>query len=341
MKCAKVQLQERVNPVVQQQNRRVDKPRRYCQKRMVNPERDEDDVMDTFCYKTPYSCCEKYKEMGESLSPNKEEDLYLTIQNLKFQGNTQERKRPRIYFKYKSMTDYKKHRMFVKQAIDNCSEFEDDKLSELSNNFFDDYLKYFLNTDRSRPSSSKSTVFIQDLSNKITQKPVQINKDKFKKSHANDIKKKTSTLKISKQRVKEELENNVDTDIMDNAKIAYNTSEKRKNLTISRIPSPETVQVIRVDVVRNCNTGSTTSNTEQNISTKNVNIVKVSNKNTRLSDMHFSDKYLLTKTVTGVSENLSCGSKVTLLCKTFKLADRVNFADRHNPIVRMLKNEKH
>lgn len=40
MKCIKLNLQERSKPKTNKPN--TDRPRRFCQKRMVNPEHDED-----------------------------------------------------------------------------------------------------------------------------------------------------------------------------------------------------------------------------------------------------------------------------------------------------------
>ncbi|XP_059059896.1 uncharacterized protein LOC131853098 [Achroia grisella] len=322
MKCAKLHLQERskVKPITIKVN---DKPRRYCQKRMVDPGHEEDprwtDVFERFhCHISGDGevDAERYGNI-----PNQTEDyIFLSVQNIKFQGDTQQRKRPRTSFKYKSLSDNRKHRMFVKQVVDDV-DVGDDVSSQLSSYYFDDYVKYITN-DRSRPSSSKSSLFLQRISNKYKEnKAIQVDAKISDKKIRKDCKEKQTSVKVTKSEVTEDPlpDNN-----MENAKISFHKSGKRKSLTISRVPSPETVQIIRVDVVCNYSNSSMLSDCydDNNKQTKldNVKIDKDSTHNFKSS--HFANKYLLTNTVKTLDENVSGGAKVTLLCKTFRLTDR-------------------
>ncbi|KAM3968394.1 uncharacterized protein ACR2FA_011536 [Aphomia sociella] len=318
MKCARLHLQERTKgkstvPTIN------DKPRRYCQKRMVDPEHEEDprwtDVLERFhcngALDREDTSCETNRVLNDDF-------LFLSVQNLKFQGDTQQRKRPRTSFKYKSLSDNRKHRMFIKQIV-NDIDIEDDKSSELTCYYFDDYVKYII-SDRSRPSSSKSSLFLQGISNKCKEnKGIQVD---TKQVSDKKRKEKNSNVKTVKHDAKIQ-DSLLDTN-MEDAKISFHKSGKRKSLTISRAPSPETVQVIRVDVVCNYSNGSILSDSHEDNKTQNkidnVKLDKVDN--VKLKNSHFANKYLLTNTVKTLDENVSGGAKVTLLCKTFKLTDR-------------------
>ncbi|RVE44069.1 hypothetical protein evm_011276 [Chilo suppressalis] len=334
MKCARVHLQERAKSQVKR-CLLPEKPRRYCQRRLVNPEHCEDprwsDALQRFHCNSLINT-EDYAKEGIDTSARNDNDLYLSVQNLKFQGDVLDLKRPRANFKYKSLNGNRKHRMFVKQVVDENYNYEEDRSSPLSN-YFDDYVKYILSTDRSRASSSgKSSIF--EINNKFTEKSKQV-ENKFGKdekiSPEIEAKRKSAPIKVVKYDA-DELHNNNATDknVIVDAKVAYHNSGKRKSLTISRVPSPETVQVIRVDVVCNYSSSSNISDC-QDKRQQSPDVTKLSDKEiTKLNfkGSHFADKYLLTKTIKSVDENLSCGSKVTLLCKTFKLSNRNKVAGK-------------
>lgn len=271
---------------------------------------------------------EDNNESSETIHDEIPEDLFLSVQNLKFQGETNVRKRPRTSFKYKSLSDNKKHRMFVKQVVDSI-DVDEDTSSLLTSYYFDDYVKYLLNNDRSRPSSGKSSLFLQSINNKnkenksIQVDPRQIDGKKSRKELKDKNIKNTTTKPQPKPEDSKQINKPTETN-MEDAKITYHKSGKRKSLTISRIPSPETVQVIRVDVVCNYNTNSILSDYYED--NKNTNTIDTSNlekmENIKLKSSRFANKYLLTNTVKTLDENVSGGAKVTLLCKTFKLSDR-------------------
>ncbi|KAG6465523.1 uncharacterized protein LOC115453905 [Manduca sexta] len=323
MRCSRLNLQQRSKQLTKQEKTiTVDKPRRYCQKRMVNPEHEEDprwtDVFERF------HCNDDVRLSGvlDNKHPNQDsEDLYLTVQTLKFQGDVELIRRPRTSFKYKTLTDNDKHRMFVKQVV---HEDEDaDRSSQLTCYYFDDYVKYLFNNDRSRPTSGKSTLFLRELSNKFEEnKAIQVesSNETNKKLRNAETKTKTFIKKIAK-------ESNVDNkNIVDmkDAKIMYRKAGKRKSLTISRAQSPETVQVIRVDVVCNYHGGSVLSDYEESKRSSDTHFDKSAGKidSINIKNSSFANKYLLTNTIKSLDENLSGGAKVTLLCKTFKLSDR-------------------
>lgn len=257
------------------------------------------------------------------------EDLVLTVQTLQFQGDVDQMKRPRTSFKYKTITDGNKHRMFVKEVVTETDFGDEDRSSQLTCYYFDDYVKYLCNSDRSRPASSKSSLFLKGISShykehKATQ--VDINQpEPFKIIQKIEPKIKTLNKSSPKQEFKDEVRPIPEQvqETIENTKIAYQKSGKRKSLTISRTQSPETVQVIRVDVVCNNATSSKLPNYEETKKADNsseISIPKVENIN--MKNNHFAHKYLLTNSIKTLDESLSGGSKVTLLCKTFKLSDR-------------------
>lgn len=215
--------------------------------------------------------------------------------------------------------------MFVKQAIPDEDELSDDgRSTQLTSYYFDDYVKY-LSNDKSRPTSGKSSIFLQSLDNKKENKATQV--DEFgegsKKPRHRIIESKVKSLlkKCAKQEIKDEIKRD-DTAIED-PKITYRKSGRRKSLTISRTQSPEIMQVIRVDVVCNHNRGSVMSDyedTKQLDNNESLNNYDVKSMDTKKS--HFANKYLLTNTVKTLDENLASGETVTLLCKTFKLSER-------------------
>ncbi|XP_049885474.1 uncharacterized protein LOC126380250 [Pectinophora gossypiella] len=325
MQCGRVQLQER-SKITNRYYRPLtpEKPRRYCQKRLVNPEHEEDprwiDVLDRF------HCNDSEGNSDGSHNNNHtpDEDLFLTVQNLKFQGNEQERKRPRTGFKYKTLSDGNKHRMFVKQQVKTIEIADDDRSSQLTC-YYDEYAKYLTNADRSRPSTGKSSTFLQGLSTTFKKnKAVQVD---FAKP-CDTRKPRNGERKAAPQDVetKEEvLENKTSSDEagMEDTKISFHKSGKRKSLTISRAQSPETVQVIRVDVVCNYSTSSTPSDDEKKQPTTDV-VEKLDKKveTVNLKNSHYANKYLLTNTIKTLDENIAGSAKVTLFCKTFRLSDR-------------------
>ncbi|KAH9630355.1 hypothetical protein HF086_004488 [Spodoptera exigua] len=338
MKCAKLHLQQRVKGKLKRDDISTpEKPRRYCQRKLVNPNHEEDprwiDIFDRFHVNTKN---EEYSDVVDSVrDPQENEDMVLTVQTLKFQGDVDQTTRPRTSFKYKKNTDVNKHRMFVKQPVsENDFSDDDDRSSQLTYYYFDEYLKYIYSTDRSRPASSISSTFLKgfnkdkQIQNKATQVETSLNDTK--KPRRVESKIKNNVKKYSKRQVTDEIKDVAET--IENTKITYQKSGKRKSLTISRAQSPETVQVIRVDVVCNYTNSATSdyedhkkidSPTERLESIKeNDNIIKKKYFSNKYSNP-FATKYLLTNTIKSLDENLSGGAKVTLLCKTFKLSDRL------------------
>lgn len=256
------------------------------------------------------------------------EDLFLSVQNLKFLGDDQQKKRSRTSFKFKTLMGHNKHRMFVKQIVEDQELSEDDCSSQLTCYYFDDYAKYIINTDRSRPSTGKSSIFFQGITTKSKEnKAVQVDAAKT------GVSKKTRILepKLNNSHKHQEIKVNQDEytsekDLnIEDTKIAFHKSGKRKSLTISRVPSPETVQVIRVDVVCNYSSSSTMSDYEDNKKqTQTDSDQTIDNKleSFNIRNNRYANKYLLTNTVKTLDENVSGGAKVTLLCKTFRLTDR-------------------
>ncbi|CAG9781781.1 unnamed protein product [Diatraea saccharalis] len=314
MKCARLHLQERGKTTAKQIFPR-EKPRRYCQRRFhCNPLTNIEES-DKECSGTP---------------SQDQENLYLTVQNLKFLGNVQDLKKTRTNFKYKSLNRDRSHRMFVKQVVEEDFNYEEDRSTPLVN-YFDDYVKYILSTDRSRASSSKSSIHEQN--HNFTEKSAQVD-TKTKVDGAECLIKKSEMkipdIKRGEGDIQNLKYNETDKNVIEDAKVAYYSTGKRKSLTISRVPSPETVQIIRVDVVCNYSTSSNISNSEEK-KQQPADITKLSDRDIaklNFKGSHFSDKYLLTNTIKGVDENLSCGSKVTLLCKTFKLSNRNKIAGK-------------
>lgn len=262
-------------------------------------------------------------------TPNKEttqedvDDLFLSVQNLKFLGDEQ-RQRSRTNFKYKTLKGHNKHRMFVKQIVEDQELPEDDRSSQLTCYYYDDYAKYITNTDRSRPSTGKSSIFLQGTTTKFREnKAVQVDTTKTMIS-----KKTILEQKLNNSHKPEEIQGEItcenDSNIED-TKISFHKSGKRKSLTITRVPSPETVQVIRVDVVCNYSTSSIMSDYDENKKQTQTDCDKlISNKleNFNIRNNHYANKYLLMNTIKTLDENVSGGAKVTLLCKTFRLTDR-------------------
>lgn len=258
-----------------------------------------------------------------------EEDLFLSVQNLKFSGDEQQRKRARTSFKYKTLSDGKKHRMFVKQVVQNNGIEDEDRSSQLTCYYFDDYAKYLISNDRSRPSSGKSSIFLQGLSTKFKENKaiqVDITKTGFtKKLRKNEPRLKNAVYDRERLTISDEIIHPSPETSIENAKIAFHKSGNRKILTISRAQSPETVQVIRVDVVCNYSNSSTLSDYEDTKKQSKIDDVKITDKSLEtinIKNSHYANKYLLTNTIKSLNENVSGGAKVTLLCKTFKLTDR-------------------
>ncbi|XP_063837755.1 uncharacterized protein LOC135086863 [Ostrinia nubilalis] len=345
MKCARLNLQERSHSVTRRPPA-PEKPQRYCQRRMVNPDHSEDprwaDIFDRYrCTQPQNFNGYMYAYEGDSARPYQDgQDLVLTVQNLKFQGEVQDKKRPRTSFKYKSLSENRRHRMFVKQVVDDIENFEEDRSSELTSYYFDDYVKYILSAERSRPSSSKSSIFLQDLSNKyrenksiqVDNKSVSDTKKPRKADPKNKIANKQTTFKTDDGNIDQETD--MDTKSTHDTKVAYHKSGKRKSLTISRAQSPETIQVIRVDVVCNYSSSSVLSDCEENKRETSTRLTEKDIEKIDFKKPHFADKYLLTNTIKSINENLSCGSKVTLLCKTFKLTDRSKAEKKHSKNVK-------
>ncbi|XP_047544404.1 uncharacterized protein LOC125076330 [Vanessa atalanta] len=333
MKCAKLHLQDR--STIKSNKTNNEKPRRFCQKRMVNPEHEEDprwtDVYERFYCNDHENCY--LNETNDSVGTHQgREDLFLTVQNLQFQGDVDQRRRSRTSFKYKTLTDSQKHRMFVKQVIDDSYQTDVARSSILSD-YAENYTKYFSNNDQSRPSSSKSSIILYSLNNKCKE-----NKSTQVDLRNGQVKKKTKFEKIKslkkrdlKSTINEELNQNQCDNNSADTKITYHRNGKRKSLTISRADSPATVQVIRVDVVCNYSCSSTISDYDESkkeLSTIDTEQDDKENQMVKSKRSYYPKKYVLTNTVKTLDENVS-GGKVTLLCKTFKLTDRAKmFLDR-------------
>ncbi|CAH0578261.1 unnamed protein product [Chrysodeixis includens] len=336
MKCARLHLQQRSKAKTKVESLSlIEKPRRYCQKRLINPEHEEDprwiDIFERFHCNLSHDHLTETLDSARAQQDN--EDMVLTVQTLKFQGDVEQTKRPRTSFKYKKATDGNKHRMFLKQTVTEHDLSDDDRSSQLTY-YFDDYVKYLYNNDRSRPTSSKSSIFLRGFSpdkpreNKAIQ--VEINTNETKNTRKPESKNKTITKKLPKRQIKDELRDVSDT--IENTKVTYQKSGKRKSLTISRNQSPETVQVIRVDVVCNNNSSSTSDYDDKKLESSSnrsdMNLENMTHNYFTNKYNHFANRYLLTNTIKSLDESLSGGAKVTLLCKTFKLSDRAGTADK-------------
>lgn len=219
--------------------------------------------------------------------------------------------------------------MFIKQTVSgNQLPYDDTSFSVDVDYYFDDYVNYIINkTEQSRPSTGRSSIYFQRKSNSIYKqkenKAVQVNSDDSILNSKNN----NSSKKLSKPNttvIKIDNGDYIKDSAMEDTKISYCNTGKRKSLTISRAQSPETVQVIRVDVVcNNSSAASVASASDEKYKTEN----KFSNKTNDNDDAkrnNFANKYLLTNTIKTLDENVGGGSKVTLLCKTFKLANRNN-----------------
>ncbi|XP_063634690.1 uncharacterized protein LOC134805302 [Cydia splendana] len=327
MNCAKLRLHERLKPRARPGRVAAsgpDRPRRFCQKRLVNPAHDEDprwtDLFDRFY-------CNPSTDAAESTVGNihtqPDEDLFLSVQNIKFDGDINETKRPKTCFKYKAIKDGQKHRMFVKQVVEEKEEYIEDSSSLLTCYYFDDYIKYILNPEQNAPSSDKSSTLYCAHNNIRQNKLLQ-----FKSKHETDVKKcnkinNNLQIKCIAKEMKESNEGLPDLTLED-AKVGYHKSGKRKCLTISRTQSPESVQVIRVDVV--CHPRAAPGDAPAPDSSKQTHLDNEgafhSKFITNIKANHFSNKYLLTNTTKTLDANVSGGAKVTLLCKTFRLSSR-------------------
>lgn len=244
--------------------------------------------------------------------------MFLTVQTIRFQGDVDQTKKARTSFKYKIPTDGAKHRMFVKQVVDN-EQSDEDRSSQLTCYYYDDYVKYLFSNDKSRPNSGKSSIFLQGLSNKRENKATQVDVEQTggdnKMSQKHDSKLKGFLKKNHKYETKDEMRC-VDSKA-DDTKITYCKSGNKKSLTISRTQSPETVHVIRVELVCNNSVSSALDYNDKKLNfDSDIDIESLKTKRS-----YFSDKYLLTSTIKKLDENLS-GAKVTLLCKTFRLTER-------------------
>lgn len=258
------------------------------------------------------------------------EDMFLSVQTLQFQGNQEERqarKPPRTCFKYKALTHENRHRMFVKEIVEDPDNPEEDCSSQQNSFYLDDYVKYIMTSDRSRPSTGKSSLYltedITDSRDKATQVESKRSNLKNKQMNKPKIQSKKSVKLEDKEPARVFNKDNA----MEGAKISYHKFGKRKSITISRAQSPETVQVIRVDVVCNYSSaGSTVSDFEDTKKHIKMEDAVASNKEISrvgIRNTNFANKYLLTKSIKSLDENVSGGAKVTLLCKTYRLADRV------------------
>lgn len=209
--------------------------------------------------------------------------------------------------------------MFVKHPVVENDYSDDDRSSQMTS-YFDDYVKYLFN-DKSRPTSGKSSILHQGQSNKKENKATQIDAEPKGGDDKQSRKMEPRGKSLFKKCVRTDIDEDIkceDVDIQ-GTQISYHKSGRRKSLMISRTESPETVQVIRVDVVCNYSCSSTMSNYDDKTipQSKSIEIQTID-----LKQPHFSNKYLLTNTVKTLDENLSDGAKVTLLCKTFTLTER-------------------
>ncbi|XP_050683615.1 uncharacterized protein LOC126978663 isoform X2 [Leptidea sinapis] len=315
MKCGKVSLQERSRARIKTAIPN-EKPRRYCEKRLINPEHEEDPRWLIGLQR--YYCNENEPILNESHNSGRVQqenlDLFLSVQNLQFQGEAQQSKRPRTSFKYKTLLNKQKHRMFVKELIEEVHN-EPGRTSELTY-YFDDYAKYL---DRSGNSSEKSSL-INVTNESKTNKAIQT---QFRGSDTNVQLKKVKKTRKRDTVPRTKKNDEINDKNLEKAQISFHKHGKTKILTISRNESPSTLQVIRVDVV--CyQSGSSMSLYEDNKPVKESND---HNNNYRidLKHKHLANKYLLTSSVKTLDENTR-GAKVTLLCKTFKLAERSRIA---------------
>ncbi|XP_034839572.1 uncharacterized protein [Maniola hyperantus] len=327
MQCAKLQLQDRSKSRTKLTN---EKPRRFCQKRMVNPDHEEDtqwtDIFDRFYCNDTENDDILTETINESGLPHQfREDLFLSVQNIQFQGSVDQRRRPRTSFKYKTLPNNQKHRMFVKQVVDDFDPLLESRSSELSD-YFDDYSKYFSNNENSRPSSGKSSIVLFCLNNKTKENKatqVDLRTADPRRKHKFDLNKtKKSNRKNSKINIEDDTKKLQDDNIED-TRVAFHKIGKRKSLTISRTESPATLQVIRVDVVCNYSSSSTMSDYEDNKKPQHAIDTEQEDQNiqTNHKKSRFVNKYMLTNTVKTLDQNVS-GGKVTLMCKTFKLTNR-------------------
>ncbi|CAK1588352.1 unnamed protein product [Parnassius mnemosyne] len=334
MKCTKLHLQERIKARPTSELDR-DKPRRYCQKLLVDPQFEENsrwtDALQRFC------CTETVRFDNNGTKNIRTEQntniskMFLSVQNLQFDGDIKQSKRPLTSFKFRNPVDVHKHRMFVKQAVDEDIDYNDvdnDVVSEQTCYYFGDYVRYFANNDRSRPSSAKSSINIQNTDKKLREnKSVQVD---FKRITESKHKELTPDLIFNKDEeiLKNHKESQIENYDMDKneTKIAFYKRGKRKSITISKSESPETVQVIRVDVVCNYSCSSTMSDYDEDkkqCSDRKLPSTDAQTINTNIKRFNLSNKYLLTKSVKALDENVSGGANVTLLCKTFTLTDRL------------------
>ncbi|KPJ09022.1 hypothetical protein RR48_15163 [Papilio machaon] len=331
MNCAKLHLQKRSRSRPKSEPRH-DKPRRYCQKRLVDPQFEENN---RWTYETQrYNCTEYEKSNVNRILPIRNHhdvsDMFLTVQTLQFKGESQQSKRQRTSFKYKTLNSGQKHRMFVKQVVDrNVDNYDVEGASELK--YYLDFSKYFSNKVPSRSSSVESRVSNQNFDKNLKRnKSVQVDFNTFA-----EIKQDKTSTKLEKKlnnnpevhdktTKDEEFTNNVKDD---NPKIAFHKYGKRKSITISKAESPETVQVIRVDLVCNYSANSNTEDYNKQNNRSQIHLADVRNNDDNMRRKHYNSKYLLTKSVKALDENVSGGTNVTLLCKTFRLADRSKFSN--------------
>ncbi|KPI91838.1 hypothetical protein RR46_08264 [Papilio xuthus] len=333
MNCAKLHLQERIRSRPKSEPRH-DKPRRYCQKRLVDPQFEENNKW-TYeaerCHGTEYEKSNVNRIMP-SVNNHDVSDMFLTVQTLQFKGESQQSKRQRTSFKYKTLNSGQKHRMFVKQVIDrNMGNYNVDAASELTS-YYLDYSKYFSNNARSRSSSAESRVSNQNFDKNLKRnKSIQVDSNTFE-----EIKQDKTSSKLE-----EELNNNselnnktqknevvINNTKEDNPKIAFHKNGKRKSITISKSESPETVQVIRVDLVCNYSSNSNTEDYNKQNNRNQIHLLDTRSDDDNIRRKHYNSKYLLTKSVKALDENVSGGTNVTLLCKTFRLADRSKYSNR-------------
>ncbi|XP_032527497.1 uncharacterized protein LOC116777856 [Danaus plexippus] len=305
MQCTKLSLQDRskIKPS------KSERSGRFCEKRMVDPGHEEDP---RWSDKMFYCSDVDINEKNDKCRLQSGNELVLTVQNIQFKGNVEQKKRPRTGFKYKSLPANQKHRMFVRENVEDLDQ-NADCYSELSN-YFDNYAKYFTNSNSS-PTSSKSSLILNDFIDRHTEnKAIQVDMGcKTKKKQKFHLK----TNKLQKHKTYHE--NNVEIiENDDDTKILFHKNSKRKSITITRNESPATLQIIRVDVVCSYSSSSTMSDYEER---KKISSNDVKENITTNTKSHLTNKYMLTNSVKTLDENISSG-KVTLLCKTFKLSDR-------------------
>ncbi|XP_041986933.1 uncharacterized protein LOC121738764 [Aricia agestis] len=304
MQCAKLQLVERSKMV-----RYMEEPRRYCQKRLVDPDHHDGTrwlrVLDRYCEKEEKEDKDELHETNESFQQERETpELCLSVLNIQYQGDVQQRKRPRTSFKYKNCLHGEKHRMFVKEIVDDVELYDVERTSELT--CYGDYAKYFQNI--SRRSSEGSLACDKQKESKSVQ--VNVPKENKKPKKETKIKRAQAT----KIKINNDVEASEDTD----TKVSFHKYGARKSLTITRAESPETLQIIRVDVVCNHSDRSTPADDR-----KQRPPAAAAGRG-RGTDNKTYDKYLRCGgggVVKTLDENVS-GGKVTLLCKTFRLTDR-------------------